>query len=246
MNIEDIKEEQKKKLEEISDAGRKTLNLFKNNKNREPAEVVVQDVMRIKKGERVLIIANPATAQIAQDLYTASVDSGASVTLMYQPDKISFDNANPEVIAAIKTNPDVCFSISNIKLGKDPEGAANPYTTDDGQTYTSAFDYLLDGKKTMRAAWTPGITEDMMNRTACIDYAELGQRCKELETEFKNAVSVHVTAPAGTDITISVENRKLMFDDGDFFNMCNQAVLKARKMFDPNTYLERIGFDDIK
>lgn len=231
MNIEDIKEEQIKKFEEISDAGRKTFGLFKNNKNRTPSEVVVQDVMRIKKGERVLIIANPATASIAQDLYSASADSGAIVTLMFQPDKTSFDNANPEVIAAIKSNPDVCFSISNIKLGKDPEGAANPYVTEDGQSYTSAFDYLLDGKKTMRAAWTPGITEDMMNRTACIDYSELGQRCKELESQFNGAVSVHVTAPAGTDVTISVENRKLMFDDGDFSKPGTGGNIPAGEVF---------------
>ena len=63
---------------------------------------------------------------------------------MFQPDKTSFDNANPEVLAAIATEPEVCFSISNIKLGKDPAATANPYTTDDGQKYTHIFDYLMD------------------------------------------------------------------------------------------------------
>ena len=72
------------------------MNFMKKDKNRTPAEVVVQDVVKIKKGERVLIVANPATAQIAQDLYSASCDAGAQATLMFQPDKTSFDNANPE------------------------------------------------------------------------------------------------------------------------------------------------------
>lgn len=192
------------------------IDKLKNKKNRTAAEVVVQDVVSVKKGERVLIIANPATCEIAQDLYQAAQNCGALTTLIYQPEKTSFDNANPEVIGAIKSEPDVCFSISKIKLGKDLEAVANPYKTDDGNTYTSTFDYLLDGKKTMRAVWTPGITVDMLNRTANIDYKELQTRCKKMEELFKGAETVRVTAPAGTDLVIPVKTRKLFFDDGDF------------------------------
>ena len=47
-----------------------------NKKTRTPAQVVVDDVVKIKKGERVLIVANPATAEIAQDLYSASSEAG--------------------------------------------------------------------------------------------------------------------------------------------------------------------------
>ena len=65
------------------------MSLIKKDKSRTPAQVVVQDVVKVKKNERVLIIANPATAEIAQDLYSASCDSGAVTTLMYQPDKTS-------------------------------------------------------------------------------------------------------------------------------------------------------------
>ena len=202
-----------------------------SKKDRTPAEVVVQDVVKVRKGERVLVIANPATSEIAQDLYKASCDAGAVSTLMYQPDRTSFDNATPEVLAAVGANPDVCFSISNIKLGKDPAAQANPYKTEDGQEYTHIFDYLMDGKKSMRGAWTPGITLDMMNRTAAIDYELLQARCKKLEELFTNAKSVHITAPAGTDVTISVENRKLMFDDGDFSKPGTGGNIPAGEVF---------------
>ena len=202
-----------------------------SKKDRTPAEVVVQDVVKVRKGERVLVIANPATSEIAQDLYKASCDAGAVSTLMYQPDRTSFDNATPEVLAAIGANPNVCFSISNIKLGKDPAAQANPYKTEDGQEYTHIFDYLMDGKKSMRGAWTPGITLDMMNRTAAIDYELLQARCKKLEELFTNAKSVHITAPAGTDVTISVENRKLMFDDGDFSKPGTGGNIPAGEVF---------------
>lgn len=195
------------------------------------AQVVVRDVMKIKKGERVLIIANPATNQISQDLFTASEEAGALPTLMFQPDKTSFDNANPEVLAAIASEPDVCFSISNIKLGKDPKATANPYKTDDGQEFSHIFDYLLEGKKCMRAAWTPGITEEMMNRTAAIDYKELQNRCKKMNEYFEDAVLVHVTSTGGTDLTVPVNGRKLMFDDGDFSKPGTGGNIPAGEVF---------------
>ena len=60
-----------------------------STKDRTPAQVVVQDVVAVKKGERVLIIANPQTNEIAQDLFMASTEAGALPTLMVQPDKTS-------------------------------------------------------------------------------------------------------------------------------------------------------------
>lgn len=209
----------------------KNLHHKNNRKELTPAENVVLNVCDIKKGERVLIIANPATSEIAEDLYTASSDAGAITTLMFQNDKTSFDNANPEVLAAIASNPDVCFSISNIKLGKDPEGSAKPYITEDGNQYTSIFDFLLDGRKTMRAVWTPGITVDMMNRTASIDYKELKKRCLQLEEYFNGAEEVRVTAPGGTDITVPVKGRKLLFDDGDFSKPGTGGNIPAGEVF---------------
>ena len=205
--------------------------LSRKDKNRSPAQVVVQDVVKVKKNERVLIIANPATAEIAQDIYSASCETGAVTTLIYQPDKTSFDNANPEVLAAIAAEPEVCFSISNIKLGKDPKATANPYVTEDGQKYTHIFDYLMDGKKTMRGAWTPGITPDMMNRTAAIDYKELQERCVKLGELFKNAVSVHVTAPGGTDLIVPINGRNLLSDDGDFSKPGTGGNIPAGEVF---------------
>ncbi len=207
------------------------MGLINKNKSLTPAQVVIQDVVKLKKNERVLIIANPATAEIAQDLYSASCEAGAATTLMFQPDKTSFDNANPEVIAAFKTEPDVYFSISNIKLGKDPEATANPYKTDDGQEFTHIADYLMDGKKKMRGVWTPGITVDMMDRTAAIDYKELQERCVKLGELFKGAVSVRVTAPAGTDLLIPINGRSLMNDDGDFSKPGTGGNIPAGEVF---------------
>ncbi len=186
------------------------------NQKKTAAQVTVEDVLKIKKGEKVLIIANPKTAEIAQDLYTVCSDAEADTVLMYQREKTSMDNAEPSVLAAIKTAPDVIMSISSQKLGHDAEAEANPYVGENGVKYDSAFDYLLEGKKSIRAIWTPGLTPDMFERTANIDYNDMGERCKKLAAKFKGAVSVRVTAPGGTNISVPVQGREALLDDGDF------------------------------
>ncbi len=188
--------------------------LFKTEKS--PAKTVVEEVCKIKKGEKVLIIANPETSNIAQSLYLASQEAGASTTLMFQQKKSSMDCAEEAVVGAIKSEPNVIFSISAVKLGKDRAAQAKPYVAQDGKTYDSTFDYLLDGKKSIRAVWTPGLTEDMFERTVKIDYRLLGERCNKLCAKYENAVSVHVTSPNGTDITVGVKGRKGLLDNGDF------------------------------
>lgn len=201
------------------------------NKELSPAQNIVQNVCKIKKNERVLIIANPSTAAISQEIYTASNEAGAKTVLMFQNAKTSFDNAEEEVLAAIASNPDVCFSISEIKLGKDPHTTAHPVKDENGTEYQSQFDYLMEGKKTMRGVWTPGITQDMYNRTVNIDYKELKNRCEKLGKFFKNAVSIHVTAPGGTDISIPVYKRNLMNDDGDFSKPGTGGNIPAGEVF---------------
>ena len=204
-------------------------NIF--NQKKASAQVVVGQVLKIKKGEKVLIIANPKTADMAQDLYTACSDVEADTVLMYQREKTSMDNAEPAVIAAIKTAPDVIMSISSVKLGHDAEAEANPYVGENGVKYDSAFDYLLEGKKTIRAIWTPGLTRDMFDRTANVDYDQMAERCKKLAAKFKNAASVHVTAPGGTDIKIPVQGREALMDDGDFSKPGTGGNIPAGEVF---------------
>ena len=180
------------------------------------AQTVVNKICKIKETEKVLIVANPETLNIAQSLYDECIKVTQKTSLLIQPKKVAMDNAEDTVIGALQSEPDVFFSISHIKLGKDYKAAANPYKTEDGKTFDHIFDYLLNGKKTMRSAWTPGLTEDMFNRTVNIDYDLLKSRCQSLEKKFNNAKFVTVTAPSGTNLQIPVSNRKPFSDDGDF------------------------------
>ncbi len=182
------------------------------------ALTVIKDVCGVKKGDRVLIVTNPQedVLKISMALYDATVEAEGVPVLAVQNEKTLLDYCDRSIVAAIKTEPQVIFSISANKLGKDEEGMAEPYTTPDGQEFTSAFNYLMDGVKHIRAVWTPGITVDMFARTTDIDYALLKTRCEKLCRKYDDASFVHVTAPAGTDMIVPVEGRKGLSDDGDF------------------------------
>ncbi|MCR5612708.1 peptidase M17 [Treponema sp.] len=205
------------------------LNILK--KESSPAQTVINSVLKVKKNEKVLIVANPETNLMAQDLYTACIECGAEPTLIFQTAKKAMDAAEPAVIGALKSEPSVFLSISYMKLGKDPAAAANPYKTEDGKTFDHIFDYLLEGKKTMRAVWTPGLTQDMFDRTVNIDYALLAERCTNLAKKFDNVISAHITAPGGTDITVPLEGRKPFHDNGDFSKPGSGGNIPAGEVF---------------
>ncbi|MBQ9538014.1 MAG: peptidase M17 [Treponema sp.] len=199
-----------------------------------PSQTVVQEVLKAKKGERALIIANPETNVIAQELYTAFIEAGASPTLVFQPKKSSMDFAEQAVIGAIKSEPEMILSISAGKLGKDRQALEKPYIVEsDGksQSFDSTFDWLLSGRKAVRAVWTPGLSEDMFNRTVNIDYKLLADRCRAISKCYEGAVSVHVTSPAGTDIMVGLAGRKAMVDNGDFSTPGSGGNIPAGETF---------------
>ena len=68
-------------------------------------------------------------------------------------------------------------------------------------------------------------------RTVNIDYKQLGERCKKLCEKFKGAVSVHVTAPGGTDVVVGLAGREGMVDDGDFTKPGSGGNIPAGETF---------------
>jgi leucyl aminopeptidase (aminopeptidase T) len=182
------------------------------------AEVAINEALAVKNGEHVLIITNPLkdVYKVSQALYVASAKAGASPVLMTQPKKLSFDYAEPAVINAIKTEPEVVISISAERLGKDKEALKNLYKGLDGKPYAHIFDHLLHGLKKIRAFWSPTVTTDIFVRTVPIDYSELRNNCAKISQLMKDAKEVHVETALGTDISVGIRGRKPKADDGDF------------------------------
>jgi len=197
------------------------------------ADIAIHEVLAAKKGEHVLIVTNPLgdVYKISQALYTACVKAKAASSLIVQPKKLTFDSAEPAVINAMKSEPDVIISISAERLGKDREALAKPYIGLDGKPYTHVFDHLLRGLKKIRAFWSPAVTVDMFVRAVPIDYAKLRETCAKVEANFKGAKKVHVQTESGTDIEVGVKGREARIDDGDYKEPGKGGNLPAGEVF---------------
>ncbi|MDR1908761.1 MAG: aminopeptidase [Spirochaetaceae bacterium] len=196
------------------------------------ARIAVGESLKVREGEQVLIVTNPApdVSAIAQALYDAALEAGARPVLLYQGLKTQFDFAEPSVIAAFEARPEVFISLSAEKLGKDAAGIAAPYQHG-GKSYDHIFHLRMYGEKSCRAFWSPSTTVESFVRTVPIDYALLRRRCAAVKAVLDRAVSVRVTAQGGTDITIPLAGRSAFSDDGDFSQGGSGGNLPAGETF---------------
>lgn len=199
----------------------------------DPAIIVMREVLDVKPEERMLIITNPTpdVYVISQALFLAAKKFEAIPTLAVQSVKGSFDYAEPAIIGAIKTAPEIVLSISAQRLGKDKEALNNPYKACDGKTYHHIFDFLLHGEKRIRAFWTPTITTKIFIKTIPIDYAELRARCGRIFHVMNGAKEIRIKTELGTDLLIGVKGRKPFVDDGDYRASGQGGNLPAGEVF---------------
>jgi leucyl aminopeptidase (aminopeptidase T) len=179
------------------------------------ARAAMNDVVALKKDDRVLIIANPdrEITQMSEAFFDAALEKKAAPTLVFQRTKGQFDFAEEEVIKSISANPEVILSISKDKLGRDRYGMKHGYVGK--RRYDHIFTKLHEEKK-IRGFWSPGITSDMLCRTVPIDYTKLRADCARVIKLMSVGTKIRVTAPGGTDIVIGTKGRKPFADDGDF------------------------------
>ena len=202
------------------------------------SSVAVRDVMGVREGERVLIVTNPIAdvRAISEALMRAAAEAGARPVLMVQPVKGQLDHAEPQVLAALRTAPEVVVSISAEKLGKDPDALKRPIhgRRRRGRAarprYDHVFEYLLEERK-IRSFWSPGVTVDMFVRTVPVDYAAMRSRAGALARALGRAAEVRVTTPAGTDLVIGLRGRAARRDDGDFRRPGAGGNLPAGEVF---------------
>lgn len=180
------------------------------------ARVAMEEVLRAKRGESVLIITNPDhdVQVISMALYNAALARGAEPVVVFQPPKTQFDFGDDATIHALRAEPQIIISVSRHKLGKDRFALKKPYEYR-GKPYSHIFNYLIKSKKS-RSFWSPSVTIDMFERTVPIDYARLRANCRKLKAALDGASEVHITTAEGTDLTLGLRRRKARMDDGDF------------------------------
>jgi leucyl aminopeptidase (aminopeptidase T) len=182
------------------------------------ARVAIEEVLGVRRGERVLIVTNPEWdgLAISSALYDAAITRGADAVLMVQERRGQTDRAADAVVHALRSAPEVVVSISADKLGKDRFGLERPYRFPGAKGKWEHIFNALMGAKRSRAFWSPAVTLDAFCRTVPVDYAWIRRQGRKLKAALDAAERVLILAPGGTDIEIGLRGRKAKVDDGAF------------------------------
>jgi leucyl aminopeptidase (aminopeptidase T) len=154
------------------------------------------DCLGVTAGENVLVVTDPPRYDIGRALVDRARSLGAEAVLVEMNERASNGSEPAPAVAAAMLSADVVI----------------------GPT-TKSFSHTGARKRASengaRVATMPGITEEMLIRTMGADYSQVRRRSATLAAALSEGSSVRIGGPSGTDLTMSVEGRLGMPDDGD-------------------------------
>ena len=159
-------------------------------------KTVLVDCLGVRAGETVLVVTDPGKRAIAEALVATARSLEAEVVLAEMSERQTHGTEPPAPIASALLECDVYIAPTSKSI-----------------SHTEARKQATD--KGIRGATMPDITEDMLVRTMSADYDAIRRRSHALAEALTNGSVVHITAPSGTDVTIPIEGRTGLSDDGD-------------------------------
>lgn len=172
------------------------------------AKQAVVNCLKVKKGERVVIITDLKTEKLANALKSQAETVGAEVQkfIMENYGDRPEDGSNPlkfsKEIGDALENTDVSFYIAQGKKGEL-------------QTFRLPMLKIVDERK-VRHGHMPNFIEDMMSQGMAADYAKIQEISKKVYDIVSKAKEIHVTTTAGTDVTARFDQRyKWIVSDGN-------------------------------
>lgn len=160
------------------------------------AASALDDCLALKPEESLVVVADPGTRAIADVLVATGRERGAETVLVEMSERENNGTEPPPAVAAAMAACDVLIAPTTKSLSHT---AARRAANDAGA----------------RVATMPGITEDMMARTMSADFASLRPRSREVARLLTKGSEVRITTAAGTDLTLGIEGRTGISDDGD-------------------------------
>lgn len=161
----------------------------------EGAHRVIDGCLAVKRGEKVVIIADGRTQAVGQALFGAALAAEAQAVLCLLPPAARDGEEPPDPVARMMADCDVVV-----------------LATSQSMTHTAAR--RMANRAGARIASLPGVTEDMLSDGALTaDYLEIQKTTRRLERRLRGAKSVHLASAAGTDLTFDVTRRDWITDD---------------------------------
>lgn len=160
------------------------------------AASALDDCLALKPDETLVVVSDPGTRTIAEVLVHGGRERGAETVSVEMSERETHGTEPPPAVAAAMAACDVLIAPTTKSVSHtEARRAANAAGA--------------------RAATMPGITEEMMARTMSADFASLRPRSREIARLLTEGSEVRITTALGTDLTLGIEGRTGISDDGD-------------------------------
>jgi len=187
---------------------------MKANKLDAAAERAVNQALRLKPGERYLLVTDTPKLEIAEALAFHAKKAGAEVTTYLMTETL---RPITEPTRQFKELIRGASATTYLLEGRFPEKPFRGFM-------------VAEGSKRGRICMMPGITRDMMERLVAIDLSEMAQFTKKVIRAVKDA-DIVVENAAGTRIAFSVKGREWRADVGNISRKGVHGNLPAGECF---------------
>jgi leucyl aminopeptidase (aminopeptidase T) len=157
---------------------------------------VVRECLGVKEGEEALVVCNPVTQHVAEQLREGAEDAGADAVLTVIRERPSHGAEPPNTVAEAMAACDVLMAPTVQSL-----------------SHTSARKRATDGGA--RCATLPGVTEEMLARVMSADMEGLRRKGHAVAEALDRASEASITDANGTDLHLDLSGREAIPDAGE-------------------------------
>ena len=188
---------------------------MKANKLYAAADRAVNQALRLKPGEKYLLVTDTPKLEIAEALAFHAKRAGAEVTTYLMTETL---RPITEPTRQFRELIRGASATTYLLEGRFPEKPFRGFM-------------VAEGSKNGRICMMPGITRDMMERLVAIDLSEMAAFTKKVVRAVKDAGEIVVENAAGTHIAFSVKGRAWHEDVGDISKKGVHGNLPAGECF---------------
>lgn len=188
---------------------------MKANKLYAAADRAVNQALRLKPGEKYLLVTDTPKLEIAEALAFHAKRAGAEVTTYFMTETL---RPITEPTRQFRELIRGASATTYLLEGRFPEKPFRGFM-------------VAEGSKNGRICMMPGITRDMMERLVAIDLSEMAAFTKKVVRAVKDAGEIVVENAAGTHIAFSVKGRAWHEDVGDISKKGVHGNLPAGECF---------------
>ena len=157
---------------------------------------VVNECLRVREGEEVLVVANPATLGLGERLRGEAGRAGADAVLALMAERGSHAAEPPDPVAAAMRSADVVLAPTVQSLSHT---ASRKAASEAGA----------------RIATLPGVTEQMLARVMSADMEGLRRKGAAVAELLSGAEEARITCANGSDLRLGLAGREAIPDAGE-------------------------------